>query len=242
MGEEYIRSHRAFVQLARHLSDVGFPVLRFDFSGCGDSWGEATDAGLSRWVEDARLASEEARKLSGCSRVQLIGLRLGASVAALAARGRADVDRVALWAPVADGGRYVVELERTQSEFLRFAYLTVGMTGRTPGARATEILGFPFPDGLRAELQELSLFSQTDPGSSRILVFDPQAGPGAEELAARLRADGATVMEDPNPGKRPWVTTPDQALVPVEAIASIVKWIAADEIQDRDPRKRSGGD
>ncbi|TVP47772.1 MAG: hypothetical protein EA350_04465 [Gemmatimonadales bacterium] len=226
MGDEYIRSHRAFVQLARQLCGAGFPVLRFDFSGCGDSWGEAADAGLSRWVEDARLAIEEARTLSGRSRVRLVGLRLGATVAAMAARERGVVDGVALWAPVADGRRHVLELERRQSEFLRFAYVTAERTGRSPGARDTEILGFPFPDRLRAELLDLSLLSPADPGSSRFLLLDAEGGCGAEELAARLRVHGATVTEDPHPGGRPWNASRNQALVPVEAIARIVKWVS----------------
>jgi len=33
-------SHRQFVLLARHLSDAGIPVLRFDYRGMGDSEGE----------------------------------------------------------------------------------------------------------------------------------------------------------------------------------------------------------
>ncbi|MDD5297598.1 MAG: hydrolase 1, exosortase A system-associated [Rhodocyclaceae bacterium] len=34
-------SHRQFVLLARHLADAGYPVLRFDYRGMGDSSGEA---------------------------------------------------------------------------------------------------------------------------------------------------------------------------------------------------------
>ncbi len=40
-GAQYrVGSHRQFVQLARHLAAAGFPVLRFDLPGMGDSPGE----------------------------------------------------------------------------------------------------------------------------------------------------------------------------------------------------------
>ena len=42
MGSEYVRFHRAYRQLADRLAKAGFPVLRFDFYGCGDSSGDGT--------------------------------------------------------------------------------------------------------------------------------------------------------------------------------------------------------
>lgn len=40
-GAQYrVGSHRQFVQIARHLASAGYPVLRFDFPGMGDSPGE----------------------------------------------------------------------------------------------------------------------------------------------------------------------------------------------------------
>jgi len=43
-GPQYrVGSHRQFVLLARHLAAAGYPVLRFDYRGMGDSSGEARD-------------------------------------------------------------------------------------------------------------------------------------------------------------------------------------------------------
>ncbi|MBU4424160.1 MULTISPECIES: hydrolase 1, exosortase A system-associated [unclassified Acidovorax] len=40
-GAQYrVGSHRQFVRLARHLATAGYPVLRFDFPGMGDSPGD----------------------------------------------------------------------------------------------------------------------------------------------------------------------------------------------------------
>ena len=47
-GQEYIRSRRAFRQLAIRLSSAGFPVLRFDYHGCGDSSGDDDEGKISQ--------------------------------------------------------------------------------------------------------------------------------------------------------------------------------------------------
>ena len=36
-GHEYIRAHRAFRTLGERLARAGFPTLRFDYRGCGES-------------------------------------------------------------------------------------------------------------------------------------------------------------------------------------------------------------
>ena len=46
-GQEYMRSHRAFRQLANLLSRRGFHVFRFDYHGTGDSDGESTEASVT---------------------------------------------------------------------------------------------------------------------------------------------------------------------------------------------------
>lgn len=109
-GIEYENSHRALRLLAQRLSEAGYHVLRFDYSGTGDSWGETTDADLDRWQEDVATAIRELQTRSGCMDVTLIGLRLGAYVAATAAGRRAPVASLVLWDPVSDGGVWAEEL------------------------------------------------------------------------------------------------------------------------------------
>lgn len=112
MGEEKLWSHRVFVNYARHLAESGHPVLRFDYEGMGDSDGSFAASSITSSLADLACAVNHVRHVTGSAAVHLLGLRLGASIAALAAEQMAGVDRLVLWAPVVDGGRYMQEMLR----------------------------------------------------------------------------------------------------------------------------------
>ena len=82
-GAQYrVGSHRQFVQLARFLSAAGFPVMRFDLPGMGDSPGELPS------FEDtaphiASAINGFQRQCPGVERVVLWGLCDGASASLL---------------------------------------------------------------------------------------------------------------------------------------------------------------
>jgi len=106
-GAEYQYAHRALHFLAKRLSGRGFVVLRFDYSGTGDSWGDSTDADLSQWVDDTTLAAGELRAASGLDRLDLVGLRVGAGIAAQAVAKLDGVRRLVVWDPITDGDRWL---------------------------------------------------------------------------------------------------------------------------------------
>ena len=61
------------------------PVLRFDYVGTGDSVDIDPNAGqVELWTRDIASAVAELRRLTGVSRVCLLGFRLGALLAVLA--------------------------------------------------------------------------------------------------------------------------------------------------------------
>ncbi len=75
-------SHRQFVLLARALATAGYPVLRFDYRGMGDSSGNQRDfSAVSADVQSAIGAMQA--KLPAISRFVLWGLCDGASAALL---------------------------------------------------------------------------------------------------------------------------------------------------------------
>jgi len=108
-GQEYMRAHRAYRQLANLLNKKGFPVLRFDYRGTGDSAGELEDIVLDDWRADIDAAAEELRHTAQVQSVSVVGLRLGALMGAWASE-KVDIDRLCLWDPVISGTCYEEEL------------------------------------------------------------------------------------------------------------------------------------
>ena len=102
-GREYQFAHRALRVLAKRLAERGLHVLRFDYSGVGDSWGHTTDGRVSQWLDDIDTAIEELRAMTGSARVHLVGMRLGGLLAALVTARRSDVDQLVLWDPITQG-------------------------------------------------------------------------------------------------------------------------------------------
>ena len=113
-GEEKLWSHRVFVSTARALAARGHAVLRFDFMGAGDSSGMTTDTSLETHLADLRAAVRELRaRAPAVQRVGFIGLRLGATFAALLAEEGECQGPLVLWDPVLDGEAYFQELLRS---------------------------------------------------------------------------------------------------------------------------------
>lgn len=76
-----IGSHRQFVLLARHLATAGFPVLRFDYRGMGDSGGDFK--GFEHVEDDIRAAIDIlCARAAQVDQVILWGLCDGASASA----------------------------------------------------------------------------------------------------------------------------------------------------------------
>jgi pimeloyl-ACP methyl ester carboxylesterase len=121
-GEEKLWSHRVFVSLARALAQRGHAVLRFDYTGAGDSSGMTAQTSLASHCADlqAAIATLEQR-IPTVQQVGLIGLRLGASFAALLAEAAAESQTssrlrgapLVLWDPILDGDAYFQELLRS---------------------------------------------------------------------------------------------------------------------------------
>jgi len=87
-----------FVAIAQAFSEAGLAVIRFDFSGCGQSTGLLADTTVSRRLEELRQVVCFARSHPGLGPgIGLLGSSLGGFVALLAA-GELAAAPLSVWA------------------------------------------------------------------------------------------------------------------------------------------------
>lgn len=106
-GQEYMRAHKAFRQLANLLSRKGYTVMKFDYPGTGDSYGDGKYIGYHDWLEEAQSALNFLKSETQYNDIHIIGLRLGALVAAELARNNAFIKKLVLWDPFVSGDSYI---------------------------------------------------------------------------------------------------------------------------------------
>ena len=192
IGQEYIRTHWAWKLLAKQLARGGAHVLRFDWSGHGNSSGDIVEQdSLQRWTDDIGRAVEFVREKSNAANVMLVGLRFGATLSALAASERDDIHSLVAWEPVVSGADYLQSLGAMHA---RMVDLWVARMKTRDDAERKELLGFEFARSLLDEIEQTKLnlhelylpqlvvelesnpqkFSHVEPSLQRVLRTDDE--------------------------------------------------------------------
>ncbi len=117
IAQEHNRSYKPIRNFAKLLSNKGYHVLRFDFSGVGDSFGDLRELKFTDWLEDVSLAYNELVDISGVKKVSVFGVRLGGTLAVLSDKYE-SMEKVVLWEPIQKGGDYVVEMKNMHQQML----------------------------------------------------------------------------------------------------------------------------
>jgi exosortase A-associated hydrolase 2 len=198
--EERKSAERTMVDAARALCADGIAVLRFDYRGCGDSGGEFEDFGPRDWEADVRAARRWlAARFPGVP-VGLLGLRLGAALAACAAPPAGDgpgADFLLLWEPVA-GGREHLEQElrrklvKEMMTFGRSVNTREDLVRRMAEGGTVDFDGYAVTGRLFGELGELDPAGAAGrfggPVGLVSIAHHGQATPGARRLAEAFGA------------------------------------------------------
>jgi pimeloyl-ACP methyl ester carboxylesterase len=224
MGHEYIYCHRALRQLATRLADVGFPVLRFDFYGCGDSSGDLDDAGISQWLQDISTSITELRSRTGIRQICLIGVRLGAALSFITAAEEDGITAVVLWDPVVSGNAYIEEIRLLQREALRSRLKSLWRKESSE----EEVIGFPLSVGVRTAIGELNLLTIAPKTSMRMLTVQSEEAANYDSLNHHLRRRGVQFDHQQLQAPKIWLPTIDGSLlVPTQILRSVVSWTCA---------------
>jgi pimeloyl-ACP methyl ester carboxylesterase len=197
VGRERVRVCAEMAVLGRDIAAAGYPVLRFDYRGDGESSGAFNQSTVSTRVADTVAAADELRRRSGVERVALVGIHLGAVIAALAA-GEAAASLLLLCDPVCQTRTYVANLLRTVvfQQRQQRDRAAPGESTLGPGfghGRTVNIFGYDTSGDFLRELEEVDPVAalRAFRGHSGILYFTNRpAEPAAPipEWAAHLGA------------------------------------------------------
>jgi alpha-beta hydrolase superfamily lysophospholipase len=225
IGDDLMRAHRPFRHLAEALAALGFPVLRFDFDGAGDSVGDERDADrVATWRGDVARAADELRARSGVERLAFVGLKLGGTLAALAAAEMGGVDALVLWGPYLSGSVFVSDATRAHKMHVMIE--PQAFSGGAPSKEGDEALGYLLTPQTIEDLKSVDLLALTRSPAKRTLIIDTgnvEAKDG--DLAGRLTALGGTATSRHMPGSKFLITSPHQSEIPSAVISAITGWL-----------------
>ena len=227
-GHEYIRCHRTYRLLAQRLAGTGVAVMRFDYYGGGDSEGDIKDARVRHWLDDIASAIEQLRDRCSPSNICLVGIRMGATLAAMAGSQRDDIDRMVLWNAVSAGRSYIDEVKQMHVAHEQLHALADSADSTDADASdGTEILGYQFSRELIEDLADLDLCRLERRPAPRVLCVEN--GDAAETPNRRLREHleslHLTLDHQSLSGPRIWLAEPYEAIVPHQTLQAIMTWI-----------------
>lgn len=178
-AHEYHQCQRALSHLAATLAERGRPSLRFELYGYGDSSGSLWEARIERWLDSLAEAGRWLLTESGAPALGLLGVRLGATLAAHAASRIEACDALALWNPITEPARHVRDLRRLDRR-----------TFRRPSdrARESELLGARVHPDLLREIAALDPPPIAPERPPRVYLFDDLTRRRAAAFARGLRA------------------------------------------------------
>lgn len=225
-GYEALCVFRGWRELADSLSaGAGIPTLRFDYPGTGDSSGNEEDPDIFRaWIDSIKAAAAYLRATTGVERLIFCGMRLGATLAAIAAEEMGGVDTLVMIAPVISGKRYVRELAMQHSSWLSTADgLRVAASdddGRTTGAYGFTL----YPDTLE-QLTAVNLEKRSGPVARRVLIHDSFDNAYTTRLLERFRRDGIDADLQIFPQYDKFLVDAWYSQPPREAFDSLLTWL-----------------
>lgn len=217
-GNEALCVHRSLRALAEAAAGAGLLALRFDLDGSGDSAGSNLDPDrLQHWLASIDDACNLARA-RGAEDVVLCGLRLGASLAALAAEQRTDVVGLVAINAVVSGRKWLREGRALQ--------MAMGLApDPNPGDETpVELAGFALDAQTCADLTALNLSARTQRPAASALLIEREDMPLDTRWAGHLASLQCEVQQQALPGYADMMQAPHDSLAPDAVIDAVLAW------------------
>jgi len=212
---------RAFRSLGELLQASGFLALQVDYDGTGDSAGSDDDPGRqAAWLASVHSGVGLLRS-AGARRACVVGLRMGATLAAWAAEG-CDLEALVLWEPCESGRSFLREQKLLRSVYLSDQWIKP--EGGPGEDEAPQVLGNAYPPETLRELADLKFASCPGPLARRVLAVLSAQRPARAAVLERLSGAGAEVA---NALETEDVTSvwPLKSVVPEATLGKIVSWL-----------------
>lgn len=230
-GYENICSHRALRVLADHLARAGIASLRFDFPGTGDSDGVHD---LDAWIAAVGDAVATARRETGCTRIALIGVGFGGTIALAALDRGVQVDQLVMWGSPAKGRSWL----REQRAFHKVAVPEGSLRDpRYPPAPPTpegveELSGFAMTSELATaisavDLGKVAAWDLARPRPATLVITRHQTGDD-KPLVAAMSARGITPTLEARDGFGNMFAEPHLSTAPLPIVELMRDWLAKD--------------
>ena len=226
-GQEFIRIHRSFLQLAQKLSGNGYHVLRYDHFASGDSLGGSDEGSVARWIADIPVAIEELCDNADAEDYSVVGARLGGSLAAIQCAQQGGCKKLVLWEPVVKGTTFSEEILESHDAWVSDQ---MDRPGRSELV-APEVLGFPYPKRLADEIAGIDLLAGDKKPAEQVFILSSEEVNEYESLAQHFEDLGAKTTVITTPAPKVWLKEErlENALVPYESIRQLVAWFDDEE-------------
>ncbi len=198
-AEEANKTRRLMLQIARAAAGAGWAVLLGDLAASGDSEGDLAEIGWSDWRDDvATFAALLRERFPGPCVV--LGLRLGALLAAAAFADGLTADGFLMLCPVTNGKQALTQFLRlgaaadlATDEAARID--TRPLRAQLAAGQNIEIAGYALSPALAAGIETArigvdSILPQRLGWLELVAADPPVASPAVDMLAARLRESG----------------------------------------------------
>ena len=218
VGRDSSTGYRPTRYLADQLALAGHVTIRFSYPGTGDSLEPARGNPWAAWIESIHGAIDSALVLAGARRVILVGVRLGATLAALIADEREEVVGLVLLEPVVRGSSFATQLRIEER---------VSTGGAALAHDGIRIHGLQLTEQALSDMAAVDLCSLALGPSRGVLVLSSSKSAILRGCEDAWRLQGADVVHGDADGMSAFFRPTHLADEPFPDVKDVLGWLQA---------------